>query len=148
MRGGSVHRVRQNLIQRRVIRLPPDARLSQDRLNLRPKQEESARVGIEERPDSKPVPRQKQHLGPGVPDRERPLAIQPPDAILPLLFKQVQDDFRIRARGKNVALGKQLRAKLYIVEDLAVKGDPEGAILVGHRLLSARDIDDAQPGVP
>ena len=41
----------------------------------------------------------------------------------------------------------QLGPKLDVVEDLAVERDPQRAVLVGHRLMAAADIDDAESGV-
>ena len=40
----------------------------------------------------------------------------------------------------------QLRAKLDVVENLAVEDDPQRLVLVGDRLLSAAQVNDAQPG--
>jgi hypothetical protein len=35
-----------------------------------------------------------------------------------------------------------------VIEDFAVVGDPYGTVFVGHRLVPARDVDDAEAAVP
>ena len=46
-----------------------------------------------------------------------------------------------------MALGRKLVAQLDVIEDFAVERDPDRAVLIGHRLPAARDVDDAQTGV-
>jgi hypothetical protein len=38
----------------------------------------------------------------------------------------------------------KVRPKVGVIEDLPVVGDPEGAVLVSHRLLTGREVDNAQ----
>ena len=79
-----------------------------------------------------------------VPDREREHAVQRVDAFLAAIGVELQDDFRVALRLERVALGDQLLPDLPVVVDLAVEDDPQGAADVGHRLVAAAEVDDAQ----
>ena len=48
----------------------------------------------------------------------------------------------------DVALGLELFAELGLVVELAVVGDPDRAVLVGHGLGAAGQVDDRQPAMP
>ena len=48
---------------------------------------------------------------------------------------------------QRVAAGEQLLAQLGVVVDLAVEDDDDGAVLVGHRLRAAGDVEDREPPV-
>src|SRR6185436_11995071 len=61
------------------------------------------------------------------------------------LFVRVHDDFGVGVRGKAVAGGFEIPAELLEVVDLAVEDDRDAAVLVVDRLMSGRDVDDAQP---
>ena len=47
--------------------------------------------------------------------------------------------------ARRVAARQQLCLELGILEDLAVLGDPDRAVLVAERLTAAREVDDRQP---
>ena len=47
--------------------------------------------------------------------------------------------------AEPVAARDQLRAQLDVVEDLAVEGDPDRAVVIRHRLRAAGEIDDREP---
>ncbi len=59
----------------------------------------------------------------------------------------MHDHFGVATGSKLVAVGDQFVAQLDVVEDLAVEGDPQGAPLVGERLLPGGEVDDREPGV-
>ena len=66
----------------------------------------------------------------------------------PVLLVEVDDRLGVGARAEPVALGLEARAQLGVVVDLAVEGDPDRAVLVGHRLVPGRrQVDDRQPPV-
>ena len=46
-----------------------------------------------------------------------------------------------------MAFGLELFPQLGLVVELAVVGDPDRAVLVGHRLGAAGDVDDRQPAM-
>ncbi len=47
--------------------------------------------------------------------------------------------------GEGVALGQQFLAEFGILEELAVEGDPDRAVLVGDRLPASGKVDDREP---
>ena len=47
-----------------------------------------------------------------------------------------------------MALGFELVSQLGLVVELAVVGDPDRAVFVGHRLGAAGHVDDRQPAMP
>src|SRR6185436_8934342 len=58
---------------------------------------------------------------------------------------EMQNHLGIRFRAQLAAARLQTLAQLQIVEDLTVEADPDGAIGIGHGLLTGGDIDDAEP---
>src|SRR5579872_1233699 len=83
----------EDLVQSTQIERSPHARASEQRFDLGCKQKAIRRLRVKQRPDSHPVARQKQPAPPRVPDRERPLSIQPLHAVVAELLKQVQYNF-------------------------------------------------------
>src|SRR5690349_20309345 len=55
------------------------------------------------------------------------------------------DDFRIRVGIEAMSASLEFAAKIREVVDLSVKDDPYGLILVVNRLMTTRNVDDAQP---
>ena len=67
-------------------------------------------------------------------------------AITAIFFIQVENRFRVRTAAISVAAAFQFRPELRVVINLAVKGDPDGAIFIAHRLVAGgRKIDNSQP---
>ena len=62
-------------------------------------------------------------------------------------FVGVNHGLGIRARLEDVAAGEEVVAHVRKIVGFAVVGDPEGAILVGERLVPAFDVDDAQAAI-
>src|SRR5438874_2419369 len=55
----------------------------------------------------------------------------------------------IGARAKLMAGREQQFAELGEIVDLAIEDDPDGGVLIGHRLVAGgAEVDDAQPAVP
>src|SRR5262249_54232934 len=65
-----------------------------------------------------------------------------------LLLVEVDEHLRVAGRAEAVALGDQLRAELGEVVELPVVHDPYRAVLVRHRLVARREVDDAEAPVP
>ena len=90
-----------------------------------------SRERVVERPHAHAVARQHQALAARVPDREGEVAVEVSTQSGPLLLVEVEDDL-----GVGVGLESDgraaisSRAQLDVVEDLAVEGDPDGAVLV------------------
>ena len=53
--------------------------------------------------------------------------------------------FGVRPRHKFVPTRQQLIAKRRVIVDLAIEQHPHASIFIGHWLVAARQIDDAQP---
>ena len=66
--------------------------------------------------------------------------------LAPLLVG-VDEDLGVGARAEAVAERLELRGQLGVVEDLAVLHRPQPAVLVGDRLVAAREVDDREAGV-
>ena len=82
--------------------------------------------------------------GVAVPDGESEHAAQVLNAILAILFKQVDDGFGVTVGGVAVAARDQLLAQGKMVVDLSVKDDVERAVFIGDWLMAAGHIDDAE----
>ena len=94
------------------------------------------------------IAREEQPLAPRVPDGERE---HPVDALrkrfAPLLVP-VDEHLGVAVAAEHVSVRNQLGAQMQVVVDLAVEGDPDGPVLVRHRLGAGRgEIDDRQAPV-
>src|ERR1700680_278070 len=65
-------------------------------------------------------------------------------AVIPVFFIEMNDDFGVAPSRKVVPSCPQLLAQLDEVVDFAVQYNPDGTVLVAHRLLARCKIDDAQ----
>src|SRR5579864_7830595 len=65
-------------------------------------------------------------------------------ALIPVFFIEMNDNFGVAPGRKEVSSCPQFLAQLDEVVDLAVQYNPDGTILVAHRLLARCKIDDAQ----
>ncbi len=54
----------------------------------------------------------------------------------------------VAAGGEPVPSGEQVATQLGILEQLAVEGDPDRAVLVADRLSSPGQVDDREPAGP
>ena len=62
-----------------------------------------------------------------------------------VVLVEVDPGLGVAAGGQVVAAGQERLAELGVVEELAVEGDPDGAVLVGDRLAAAGEVDDGEP---
>src|ERR1022692_1401672 len=60
----------------------------------------------------------------------------------------MQQRFAVRPGLETMPLRREIALQLAVVVDLAVGNQPEGTVLVGERLMSAREIDNGQPPHP
>ena len=97
--------------------------------------------------DARSVPHQQQALVARVPQGDSKLAVQAPGKIVAPLLVGMHDDFGIGCRGETMTGGTQFIAQFHVIEDFAVEDHPNVAILVGHRLTAAGDVDDRQAGM-
>ena len=89
--------------------------------------------------------RAEQAPPPRVPDSEREHAAKQMQALGTVLLESVQDGFGVGARLIAVAGLFECRTERGVIVDLAVKGDPQRAGLVAHRLVAALNVNDAEP---
>ena len=116
-------------------------------LDLRREQELAADRGVVEGFDTDPVAREEQPLPAVVPQAEGEHADELGKAVDTPFLVQVHDRLRIGPRAVVVA-ALEAMAEVGMVVDLAVVGDPHGAVFVRHRLHTrVADVDDAQAAV-
>src|SRR5207245_1575959 len=85
--------------------------------------------------------------GRAVPDREREHALEPGDAVGPVVLVEVDDRLAVACGLEAMAARLELRAERAVVVDLAVAHDPHRAGLVHQRLRAAGHVDDGEPAV-
>ncbi len=59
----------------------------------------------------------------------------------------MKDDLGIGVGDELVSPAEEFFSEFDVVEDLAVEGDPERGVLVGHWLVATNEIDDAEASV-
>ena len=151
----AINRRRRRDVQQRQVgidrRRTPVARhvgIFEQRLQLRAEDHAAAgQFGEVERLDADPIARQHQPPRRRVPDGEGKHAAELLDAALAPLLVAVDDDLGVGAGAELVAMANEFGAHLREVVNLAVEDGPDGAVLVGQRLIAGRQIDDAQPAM-
>ena len=63
----------------------------------------------------------------------------------PSLLVEVDDRLGVAVGRKTWPRALEVAPQLAVVVDLAVEDDPDGAVLVGDRLMAAFEVDDAEP---
>src|SRR5262249_8291465 len=145
-RGVTVRRV---IGERVVIQLRPDRARLDERLDLRSEVERAVILyGVIQRLDAEPVTRDHEPPAAAVPDRVGEHPAQPLDATRPELLTEVDDRFSVRRTAIAVAALFQHRAQFGVVVDLAVEGDPDRIVFVGHGLAAPAQIDYGQSSMP
>src|SRR5690242_20088399 len=79
-----------------------------------------------------------------IPERDSEHSMQLRKTCLTELFIQVDDGFRVRPSPELMSARQIPAVQFREIVDLAVKGDPDGSILVGQRLVSPGQIDDRE----
>src|SRR5579862_8786183 len=115
-----------------------------ERPQLRAEDDPLPSQGIAERLHAGAVARHEQALPAGVPDREREHTVQPSHHIDAVLLVEMDEHLGVAARGKAVAGELQLATQGVMVVNLAVEDDGNRAVLVGNRLVTPGNVDDAQ----
>jgi len=133
--------------QQRLVEARRDSGMLQQRLDLGGEGEQRSVPVVVEGFDAEAVAGAEQRLGLPVPDGEGEHAAQRGNTARPVLLPGMQDGFGVAVRAVAVAGGFQGRAQSGVVEDLAVEDDLGRAVLVGHGLVAAGQVDDAEPAV-
>src|SRR5690606_12814069 len=82
-----------------------------------------------------------------VPQGESEVAVEGAHAVRPHLLVHPHDHLGVRVGHETVAAGDEVAPQLQVVEYLAVEGDVDGGVVIGHRLAAADRVNYAQPGV-
>ena len=126
----------QIVVERGVVELGAHRGVAQDGAHLGAEDESLGQRRVQQRLDAEPVPREHELAAAAVPDGEGEHPVQARHAGRALLLVEVQDRLGVGPRAVRVALGLELGAQRLVVVDLAVVGDPDGPVLVGHRLVA------------
>src|SRR5262245_33528741 len=103
---------------------------------------------VKERFFSETIARREQLLAPAVVYGEGKHALQALDARRAKFFVRVKNDLRVGDGSKAVSLRFEQWAQRTMVVDLSVENDPARTVLVRHRLVAARAIDDREAPMP
>ena len=95
-----------------------------------------------------PVAAQDQRPRLAIPERDGELAPRLVEHRLAVVFVEMDPRLGVAARRQAMPAGQELPAQLGILEQLAVEGDPDRAVLVADRLPAAGQVDDRQPPGP
>ena len=138
--------VGEEVVDRLEIPLHRNGGVGDDRLELRAEHHTLEAIIDIQRLDAQPVPGEEQLARPGVPDGKGEHSVESFHARRAPLLEGVHDGLGVAAGAEPVAPGLQLAAQIGVIVDLAVVDQLDGAVLVGHRLVAAGGIHDAQPG--
>lgn len=124
---------------------PPEVGMCEDRFHLRAEDELQADFRPVQRLDPEPVTGKGQRAGARVVDREGEHAHQfVHDSFAPLQIA-LQDGLGVARRAEPAAEPLESGPQFAIVVHLAVEDQRDTGLLVHHRLVAVRDVDDAQP---
>src|SRR3989442_5216122 len=135
------------LVQRPEIDGALDAPERQQGLDLRGEQDALSVPVIEEGLLAETVAHEDKPGRPAVPKRAREHPVEPREGLEPFVDVEGKEHFRVRPRAEHVAPLLELGFQLRVVVDLAVEADAHLAVRRLHRLLAARQVDDAQAPV-
>ena len=80
-----------------------------------------------------------------IPQRDGKLPAQPLEHPFLMLFPQVRNDFGVAVGDEAMPARFQLGPPFDVIEQFAVEDDEDAPVLIGDRLLSIRQADNAQP---
>ena len=133
-------------VERGEVRLAPQRRQLQQRLQLRRERERPvAEARPQQRLLAEPVAREHEPSARRVPQRDREHAVEPLDEARPVLLVQVRDHRRVAAAAHLVTLLREVGAELREVVQLAVEDGDDVALLVRHRLVAELRVEHLQP---
>ena len=133
------------VIDRRRFEPEGDQSRALQGLELRPEDDEPVPFVQVKRFLAHPVAGQQKSLFALVPERESEHAPKMLDTVVSMLLVEVENHLAIAARLEDVPSVTQLIAQLHVVVDLAVRDEDQRVVLVGQRLRTGREVDDAQP---
>ena len=119
--------------------------MRQHRFDFRSEQQPFRRHFVVQGLDAQPVARDEERFRVAIPDGKGEHAAQMLHTVRAVLFVKVNDGLGIAVRAVAVAARDELLAQGEMVVNLAIEHDPERAIFIRNRLMSARNIDNAEP---
>jgi hypothetical protein len=131
-----------------VVQLGRDGARFQKRLDFGGEEERAVfAVDVVERLDAEAVARDEQLTPRRVPDGEGEHAAQLLDGARAVFFIKMEDGLGVAVGSVRVAARFEPGAVVRVVVNLPVEDDVERAVLVLHRLVAARHVNDAQASV-
>ncbi len=119
--------------------------MRQHRFDFRSEQKPLRRQFVVQRLDAQPVACDEERFRIAIPDGKSEHAAQVLYAICTVFFVEMDDGLGIAVRAIAVAARDELLAQREMVVDFAIKHDPQRAVFVRNRLMTARNIDNAEP---
>ncbi len=114
-------------------------------LDFRSEQQPLRRQFVVQRLDAQPVARDEERFRVAIPDGKGEHAAQMLHTVGAVLLEEVNDGLGIAVRAVVVAALDELFAQGKMVINFAVEHDPERAVFVRNRLMSTRNVDNAEP---
>ena len=132
--------------ERLLVEVARRRRMLEDRLDLGAEEHALRQQRVVQRLDAEPIAGEEELAPARVPDREGEHPVQALDARGALLLVEVDDRLGVGRGPEAVPARLEPGAQLAVVVDLAVVGDPDRPVLVGHRLMAGgREVDDREP---
>ena len=126
------------------IEITRDVGVAQDGFEFAAEQESTDRFGVEERFLANPVAGEEGPTAARIPDAEGEHAGKAVDAIVPVFLVEMEDHFGVGVGAEPMAGGLEAGTQVEGVVDLSVEDDPDGVVLVRHRLLATGEVDDGK----
>src|SRR5918993_5556619 len=117
---------------------------SHDALDLRRKEQLVIVGGVIQRLDPEPIASDQQPALAAIPDSKCEHTLQPVEARGSVGFVQMKNRLGIAPGPVTMARSFHFTTEHGVVVDFTVENDPQTVVFVGHRLMSAVEIDDGQ----
>ena len=117
------------------------------RLHFRCEIERLVVEGVEQRLDAETVARGEDGAVGFIPKHKGELAAQSMQALRAEIFIEMQGDLAVRSRAQAVARLFEFALDCFVAVEFAIDDDPGLFVLACDRLISRREIDDAEPGM-
>ena len=132
-------------VDRLVVEVVRHEAAREDALQLGREDQEIAGFRVVERLDAEAVARDHRPPFAPVPDGRAELAAQVLRIPGAVLLVEVRQDLRVAAARERVTASLEAGADVLVVVELAVLDRPDVPVLARDRLVTARDVDDAEP---
>ena len=103
--------------------------------------------GVEQGLDAEAITRGKDGAVPFIPEHKGELAAQSVQALRAEIFVEMQGDLAVRARAQAMTGLLEFALDRFVAIEFAIDDDAGLSVLAGDRLISGREIDDAEPRV-